>query len=176
MSNGNVVPVSVFSSLTSTGYTSALIIGETRYEPNASPTDSVFWLTVFDLTDLSQVANETSDGTSVPSDISQYVGNSQYFLYAVSSSADATVAPQGDLYALLQKVGAGQGLVQLEQLLSQLGTGFLGTFSYILGAAMDESIPGFEAMSFFNFGLMTMGFLPITVDGQTIYAPVQASA
>jgi hypothetical protein len=174
MSNGNVVPVSAFSSLSTTGYTSELFIGDKQYTPSVDPTQSVFWLSVFDLTNLNEVANDVSDGTDVPSDIAQYVGNSQYFLFALSSSAQSTQVPQGDLYTLLQKVGSGQGLVQLEQLISQLGTGFLGTFSYILGAAMDESVPGFETMSFFNFSLLTMGFLPITVDGNTIYAPVQA--
>ena len=34
--------------------------------------------------------------------------------------------------------------------------------------------PGFEAVSFANFGLLTMAFLPVSVGSGTIYAPIQS--
>jgi len=176
VSNGNVVPASVYSALANSNTLSEISIGSTSYTPpNADWDTAAIWLSVYDLDNLNQVASDLStDGSTVPSDISQYVGNSEYFLYAVSTNAWASVAPQGDLYTLLQKVGSGAGLAQIEQIYATIGTGFLGTFTYILGAAMDESVPGFETGSFFTGSVLTMGFLPITVDGQTVYAPVQA--
>ena len=178
MSNGNVVPASIYSAMTNTNTLSAISIGQNSYEPpNIDWNTAAIWLSVYDLDNLNQVASDVStDGSTVPSDISQYVGNSQYFLYAVASNAWASVAPQGDLYALLQKVGAGAGLAQIEQVYATLGTGILGPFTYILGAAMDESVPGFETNSFFTSSVLTMGFLPIEIDGQTVYAPVQAGS
>ena len=183
MSNGNIVPATAFSVFTYSGQgtppLSQLVIGDQSYVPSGQqPNTSFMWLVVVDLTDLKVVANDVStDGTTVPSDIGQYAGNSQYFLYAISNAAWGNVMPQGDLYGLLQKVGAGPGLAYLEQVYAQIGTGFLGTFSYILAASMDESdAPGFEAVSFTDLQLMTMGFLPVTVDGQTIYAPVQSGS
>jgi hypothetical protein len=183
VSNGNIVPATAFSVFTYSGEgtppLSQLVIGDQSYTPSGQqPNASFMWLVAVDLTNLNVVANDVStDGATVPSDISQYAGNPQYFLYAVSNSAWANVLPQGDLYALLQKVGAGPGLAYLEQVYAQIGTGFLGTFSYILAATMDESdAPGFEAVSLTELQLLTMGFLPITVDGNTIYAPIQSGS
>jgi len=177
MSNGTPVAVTAFSSFGEDDVLSEIVIGGNEYTPNGmSPQQSFFWLAVIDLTDLQVVVSDVSDGSSVPSDVSQYVGNSQYFLYALSNTGYASQLPQGDLYALLQKVGAGQSLATLEQIYGQLGTGMFAWFSYVLGAAMDESVPGFEAMSLNHHAILTMGFLPITVDGQTIYAPISSGS
>jgi hypothetical protein len=183
MSNGNVVPATAFSVFTYAGEgtppLSQLVIGEQSYVPSGQqPNASFIWLVVVDLTNLNVVASDVStDGTTVPSDVSQYAGNPQYFLYAISNAAWGNVMPQGDLYALLQKIGGGPGLAFLEQVYTQLGTGYLGAFSYILAATMDTSdAPGFEAVSFTELQLLTMGFLPVEVEGQTIYAPVQAGS
>lgn len=183
MSNGNIVPATAFSmyyvNVDGGIPLSELAIGDQTYQPSGQEGgSSFFWLVVVDLNNLNVVANEVStDGSTVPSDIAQYAGNPQYFLYAISNSAWAGVAPSGDLYALLQKVGAGTGLAYLEQVYAQIGTGYLSTFSYILAATMDTSdAPGFEAVSFSELQLLTMGFLPIEVDGQTTYAPVQSGS
>jgi len=183
VSNGNIVPATAFSVFTYSGQgtppLSQLVIGDQSYVPSGQqPNTSFMWLVVVDLTDLKVVANDVStDGTTVPSDIGQYAGNSQYFLYAISNAAWGTSMLQGDLYALLQKIGGGPGLSFLEQVYNQLGTGYFGAFSYILGASMDASDgPGFEAVSYTELTLLTMGFLPITVNGNTIYAPVQSGS
>ena len=180
MSNGTIVPATAFSSYTypgpGTGPLSELVIGSQSYAPSGQQWDDPFiWLTVVDLTNLNVVANDVStDGSTVPSDISQYAGNPQYFLYAISNAAWASVMPQGALYALLQNAGSGSKLARLEQIYAQIGTGFLGTFSYILAASMSESDePGFEELSMNNLTLLTMGFLPVDAGGQTVYAPIQ---
>jgi hypothetical protein len=176
MSNGSVVPATAFSpSAAPTGDVSAAlwVNGQNNFAPISDPSDSVIWLVVLDLTNLNIVASEISDGQSVPSDVGQYVGNDQYFLYAISNNAWGSQMPQGDLYALLQKVGAGPKLAQLEQIYATIGTGYLGTFSYILAATMTaDDQPGFETLSMTDLTLLPMGFLPIEVNGETIYAPV----
>lgn len=184
MSNGTPVPATAFSTyfIPNPGGgvpLAELVIGDQSYAPAGQQQNtSFFWLVVVDLTSLKVVASDvSSDGSTVPSDISQYAGNSQYFLYAISNSAWASVMPQGDLYALLQKVGSGEKLARLEQIYAQIGTGFLGTFSYILAATMTEGDePGFETLSMNDLTLLTMAFLPVTVNGQTIYAPIQSGA
>jgi hypothetical protein len=179
MSNGTTVPATAYSSWTSPTPNvalSELAIGNQTYTPSGQPTNQMFiWLTVVDLTDLSVVANDVStDGSTVPSDIAQYAGNPQYFLYAISNAAWAAVMPQGALYTFLQKAGAGAKLARLEQIYAQIGTGFLGAFSYILAAGLgDNDDSGFEELSMTDFTVLTMGFLPVTVNGKTTYAPIQ---
>jgi len=184
VSNGTPVPATAFSPyfIPNPGGgvpLAELVIGDQSYTPSGQQENtSFFWLVVVDLTSLKVVASDVStDGSTVPSDIGQYAGNSQYFLYAISNSAWGSVMPQGDLYALLQQAGSGPKLARLEQIYAQIGTGFLGTFSYILAATMAEGDDsGFETLSMNNLTLLTMGFLPITVDGQTIYAPIQSGS
>ena len=181
MSNGTPVPATAFSPAyiyePGGGVPLAqLVIGEGSWSPSGQQENSSFlWLAVIDLTDLNMVTNGVStDGSTVPSEINQYVGNPQYFLYVISNAAWGSVMPQGDLYTLLQKCGSGPKLARLEQIYAQIGTGFLGTFSYILAASLDESDqPGFEELSMTDFTLLTMGFLPVTIDGKTTYAPIQ---
>lgn len=183
MSNGTTVPATAFSSFTypgpGTGPLSELAIGSQTYSPSGQQSnDSFIWLTVVDLTNLNVVANDVStDGSTVPSDIAQYAGNPQYFLYAISNAAWSPVMPQGNLYTLLQNSGAGPKLARLEQIYAQIGTGFLGAFSYILAASLgDNDEPGFEELSMSNFTILTMGFLPVDVGGTTTYAPIQSSS
>jgi hypothetical protein len=179
VSNGSPVPATAYSAWSSSQTLSQVVIGTSNYSPTIGDfSTAAIWLLVIDLTDLSVVANELStDGSTVPSDVAQYVGNPRYLLYAIGNNAWASVLPQGDLYALLQKVGAGQGLANLEQIFAQIGTGFLNPFTYILAATMDASdAPGFEVMSVTNIQLLTMAFLPITVDGNTSYVPIQSGS
>ena len=179
MSNGTPVPATAFSTFAmqvANPPLSELVIGDKSYSPSGQQSDASFiWLVVVDLTDLSVVANDVStDGSTVPADIAKYAGNDQYFLYAVSNAAWSTEMPTGALYTLLQQAGAGDGLARLEQIYAQIGTGYLGTFSYILAASMGSSdAPGFEEMSMTDFTLLTMSFLPVTVGGNTIYAPIR---
>jgi hypothetical protein len=181
MSNGTTVttganvPVTAFSAWWNPqgNTSSSLVIGSQGYNPPNWQTSSI-WLSVVDLTDLSVVANDLSDGSIVPSDISQYAGNPQYFLFAISNNAWANLMPQGALWSLLTAAGAGPKLNRLAQIYAQLSTGYLGTFSYILAATLaEDDLPGFETLSMNHLTILTMAFMPITVNGQTVYAPVQ---
>jgi hypothetical protein len=182
MSNGNNpaagaganVPATALSSwwTQNQNVPSALVIGSQSYNPPNWQTSSI-WLVVVDLTTLDVVAADISDGNIVPGDISPYAGNPRYFLYAISNLAWATVMPQGPLWNLLVAAGSGPKLNRLAQIYATLSTGYLGTFSNILAASMaEDDLPGFETLSMNHLTILTMAFMPVTVNGQTIYAPV----
>ena len=134
----------------------------------------VYWYVVVDLTSLKVVANVTSESNdSVPSEISSYENNSQYFLFFIANSQRGYNIPQGSLYTFLNNIGAGAQLNRGEEMIEQLGTGSIRYFSYILAATMDTTdAGGFEIFSYTHPMILTMYFLPITVNDSTIYAPV----
>jgi hypothetical protein len=180
MGNGNLVPATALSRYYQSFPPTALAIGGQNYLPpgNPNPDTPYFWFVVVDLTNLNVVVSETSqDETSVPPDVQKYAGNTQYFLYLITNSVNGYNIPQGNLYTFLKAVGSGPQLDRGEQMIEQLGTGTITNYSYILAATMDENdVPGFEAFSNTNYTVLTMQFMPVTVDGQTVYAPIQSGA
>ena len=131
---------------------------------------------VIELTTLNVVANDVStDGSTVPADISQYLKQpARYFLYAISNAAWASVMPQGNLYTLLQNAGSGavSPVSSRSMLRHQLRA--------LRRSATSSQRPwpmttrtGFETLSMTDLTILTMAFLPVTVNGQTIYAPIQ---
>lgn len=171
---GTPVPATALSAFQNPDFASQLTIGSNEVNLPNPNLDAVMWLVVVDLTNLSIVFNDINDFSTVPSGIQPYIGNSRYFLFAISSNAWAANYPQGDLYAFFQKVGAGPQLARGEQIFEQLETGWISNYTYILAATMSEAdLPGFELFSATDHSILTMAFLPVTVDGQTIYAPIQ---
>ena len=134
----------------------------------------VYWYVVVDLKTLKVVANVTSKSNdSVPSAISSYKDNSQYFLFFIANSQLGYNVPQGSLYTFLNDIGADQQLARGEEMIEQLGTGAIRYFSYILAATMNtKDAGGFELFSYTHPMILTMYFLPVTYNDQTIYAPV----
>ena len=117
------------------------------------------------------------DGVNVPSDVQQYVNNPQYFLFCISNCQTGAQIPYGAFYTFLQQVGGGPQLARLEQVYNQLTSGIIHNYSYILAATMDTTdYPGFEALSFTDATVLAMQFMPVTVSGQTIYAPIDPFA
>jgi hypothetical protein len=159
-----------------TPVTTALAIGTNRptwYNLGKGNDDYFWWLVVVDLTNLNVVANVLGDGVNVPSGVQQYVNNPQYFLFCISNCEQGFQIPYGAFYTFLQQVGGGQQLARLEQVYNQLKSGVIHYYSYILAATMDTSdYPGFEALSFTNATVLAMQFMPVTVGGQTTYAPI----
>ena len=133
-----------------------------------------YWYVVVDLTTLKVVANVTSESNdSVPTEISSYENNSQYFLFFIANSQRGYNVPQGSLYTFLNDIGAGQQLARGEEMIEQLGTGSIRYFSYILAATMDTTdAGGFEIFSYTHPMILTMYFLPVTYNEKTTYAPV----
>jgi len=176
MSNGTPVPATALSTIfyPNTTTPSQLVIGQSSAIVPGTASTSCIWLVVVDLTTCGIVASDVSDGSSVPSDISQYAGSATHFLFAISNNAWASQMPQGALWDLLTAAGSGPELNKLQQIYATLGTGNLGTFSYILAATLaEDDMPGFEAFSMTDFTILTMAFMPVTVNGQTVYAPIQ---
>ena len=142
-----------------------------------APAGSGYWYVVLDLSNnLNVVASELSaDNNDPPADIVAMLGNPNYFLFFIAQAVFTGSLPQGNLATFLQAAGAGPQLAILEQTIGQLGTGYLTGFSYVLAATLnDQDLPGFEASSFFEPAILNMQFMPIVVDGNTIYAPVEA--
>jgi len=158
----------------------SLAIGKNRptwYNLNKQANDPFWWVVVVDLTNLTVVANVLADGYNVPPGIQQYVNNPQYFLFCLSNCETGAQIPAGALYTLLQQIGGGAQLARLEQVYHQLSSGLIRHYSYILAATMDTTdYPGFEALSFTNDTVLAMAFMPVTVGGQTIYAPIDPFA
>jgi hypothetical protein len=170
----NNVPV---TALSSNVYQSVaqLVVG-TNYITPPTVTAPGFWYVVVDLSNnLNVVANEySSSNNAPPADIAAMLGNPNYFLFFIGMAPITGMMPQGDLATFLLAAGAGAQLASLEQTIGQLGTGFLSSFSYVLGATLNaQDLPGFEESSLWNPSVLTMQFMPLTVSGQTVYAPVQ---
>jgi hypothetical protein len=171
------VPVSVMGVFYNDNAYPAIVIGKNYVSFSGNPNTSCYWLVVVDLTNLNVVVNTTTNSVTVPPAVQQYVGNSQYFLFCVSVAGQVYNVPHGDFYTFLQQVGSGPQLAAAEQIIGQMGTAIIHTYSYILAATMDTTdYPGFEAFSTHHYTLLAMQFMPVTVNGQTIYAPINPFA
>ena len=177
---GNSVPVAAMSCIASQptgGSTTSLAIGKSRpnwWNLQNNPATPFWWLVVVDLNNnLNVVANVLADGVNVPSAVQPYVGNPQYFLFCMSNCETGAQIPYGAFYSFLQQIGGGSQLARLEQIYHQLSSGIITKYSYILAATMDTTdYSGYEALSFTNDTILAMGFMPITIAGQTIYSPI----
>jgi hypothetical protein len=169
------VPASIVSRHWTATHYSTLAIGNNFYPPKADLSTSFYWYTVVDLTNLSvpDVAVSPSNDT-VPPNIAKYLGNSQFFLFFASNMQKSPNIPHGPLADFLKQVGSGNALARGEQMIDQLGTGNVQLFSYVLAATFStEDLPGFEMFSPDLSSILTMQFMPITVGGKIIYAPIQ---
>jgi hypothetical protein len=169
------VPASIVSRHPIGTHFSTLAIGKNFYPPKADLSTAFYWYTVVDLTNLNvaDVAVSTANDT-VPANIAKYVGNDQFFLFFAANMQKSSNIPHGQLAAFLQQVGSGNALARGEQMIDQLGTGCIQLFSYVLAATFTTTdLPGFEIFSADLSSVLTMQFMPVTVNGQTIYAPIQ---
>jgi len=155
----------------------ALVIGNNSVPFGGTYNVPSYWFVAVDLTDLSIYQNIVSqDPNNVPPAIQALLGNTQYFLFFIANYQSTPNIVQGSLYTFLQAVGAGGELARGEQMIEQLGTGMIRYFSYVLAATCDDTdMPGFEIFNDADYAVLTMQFMPVTVNGQTIYAPVQTS-
>jgi hypothetical protein len=169
------VPASIISRYWNSAHWSQLGIGKKFYPPTGDGTKGFYWYTVVDLSDLSvpDVAVSNSSDT-VPANIAKYLGNAQYFLFFASNAQGSSNIPHGSLWDFLRQVGSGPALARGEQMIDQLGTGNIVHFSYALAATFNVAdLPGFEIFSPDVSAILTMQFMPITVNGKTTYAPIQ---
>ncbi len=175
------IPATALSRFPNTYPNTVLAIGNSAYYPQIGTNFDlpIFWYVIVDLQDnLNVVVNVTSqDNTTLPPQVTPYVNNPRYFLFFIGNSQPTYNLPQGTLYSTLLSIGSDTGLQVLEQIAEQIGTGAILNFSYVLGATLDTNDGGgFEAYGTSNYSVLTMQFMPVTVDGQTIYAPIQLAA
>jgi hypothetical protein len=171
------VPASAMSKFApQTNFVTALKVANnstTWYNLNNNPDAPFWWLVVFDLFNLTPVANVLGDGVNVPPAVQQYVNNPRYFLYCLSNCQTGAQIPYGNFYSFLQQVGGGPGLAQLEQVYKQFSSGIIHNYSYILAATMDTTdYAGYEAVSFTGPTVLAMQFMPTIINNQQIYVPV----
>jgi hypothetical protein len=172
------VPASIISRYWNSNHWAQLGIGKKYYPPQGDGSKPFYWYTIVDLTDLSvpDVAVSTANDT-VPANIARYLGNTQYFLFFASNAQGSQNIPHGQLWDFLKQVGSGPALKRGEQMIDQLGTGNIVHFSYVLAATMNVAdLPGFEAFSPDVSCILTMEFMPVTVNGKTYYAPIQVGS
>lgn len=176
MTNGNV-PVTVEGSYGQYPYARLVIGAKGYYGPSNAQANS-YWFVVVDLNSLAVVVNEVhAADDQIPPSVQPYDGNPQYLLILTSLALRTDNVPQGALYDFLKKAGAGPMLSRAEQINEQLGTGSIGQMSYILAATLSPADDkGFEEFSFTDFTIMTFSLMPVTVDGQTTYTPIQTGA
>lgn len=169
------VPASLVSRYWNSNHWSQLGIGKKFYPPQGDGSKGFYWYTVVSLNDLSvpDVAVSPSNDT-VPANIAKYLGNSDFFLFFASNAEGSSNIPHGQLWDFLKQVGSGPALQRGEQMIDQLGTGNIVHFSYILAATFSTAdLPGFEIFSPDVSAILTMQFMPFTINGQTRYAPIQ---
>lgn len=166
------VPVTVQGTMEYPG--GMVVIGEQYFDPSSNAQNS-YWFLVVDLTSLKVVTSTVSAANDqVPPDVQQFAGNPQYLLILTTLVLRTDNLPQGALYQFLQSIGSGPMLARAEQINEQLGTGTIGAMSYILAATMDTGDgKGFEEFSFTDLTILTFELMPVTINGQTIYTPIQ---
>ena len=180
--NGANVPVTAVSCFASNGNPiSALKIGDHSVRndiiSNNNPEGSWWWLVVVDLTNLDVVANVLGDGRTVPPTVQPYLNNPKYFLFSIGNCLQGHQIPADAFYTFLQQVGSGRELARLEQAYRQFKSGIFQNYSYMLAATMDTTdYPGFETLSFTNSTVLAMQFMPVKVNGQTTYTPINPFA
>jgi hypothetical protein len=162
---------------TSSQLSSALVIGSNGIAANFPPDQPFYWWVVVSLKDLSVAVNETDQAGTVPASVSGLANNPDYFLFLIANNQNGAGVPSGAQYTFLQSTGSGAGLGAIEQMVSQLSANAFGTLTYVLGATMlQQDIPGFESWSYSGDSVLTMQFLPIEINGQWSYTPVQQPA
>jgi hypothetical protein len=171
------VPASAMSKFApQTNFGTALKVAnnQTYWYPLVNDGNTPFWwIVVFDLFNLTPVANVIGDGVNVPPAVQQYVGNPRYFVYVLSNCQTGAQIPYGNFYTFLQQVGGGNGLAQLEQVYKQFSSSVIHNYSYILAATMDTTdYAGYEALSFAGPTVLAMQFMPTIINNQQVYVPI----
>ena len=136
-----------------------------------------YCVVVLQRSDLKIVTSFTfTDNSSVPSQLSPYLGNADYTFIFTTNALSSANLPTGALYDWLISEGAGTCLKSLEQLYAGLNCGNWGAFSYALVGVFGSSDEGgaIEGMAVQqNALLMTLEYQPVTVAGNTFYTPIE---
>ncbi len=152
-----------------------LYVGKKKYFGPSKGVNQFWWvgLNLNDPAGAPVFEDVSSDNTSVPSVVSAQAGNPDVFLCFAFFQVFASHLPTGPLYQFLISIGAGKQLRRLEQIVAQSGSNLLDGAAYNLAATLLENDePGFEVLDMNSDPIMTFEFMPVDINGKTIYAPV----
>ena len=173
------IPVTVLGSLRYGTGSTAICVGSEYYNPPTSVTPNSYWVFLLDLQNPTQapvLSETTTNGSAVPAGLAKYLNNPRYLLILNTNALQSDNLPQGDFYKFLTQVGSGPLLNKAEQACTQLGTGIVGNWAYILATTMavDDAL-GFEDLTFNDdINLMTFQLMPVYVNNQLVsYTPIQ---
>jgi hypothetical protein len=160
-------------------WTNVIAIGQNASTLYLSLGDSTltntYWFVVIDRVSLKVVANfTTKDNSSVPTQLSPYLGNTQYLLIVSTQNLGSAYLPHGALYAFLESEGAGVELKRLEQIYATLNCGTWGFMAYSFVCVLgDDGSGAFEASTLQqNALLQTIQLMPINIGGTNYYTPI----
>lgn len=132
-------------------------------KPDA-PVDDSYWFCFLDANNPTVKVQEFivpgASNHTVPSGLDTYMGNPAYIFLVVTQYLSTLHVPQGDLYNLLVKYGAGRELQRLEQINTSLGCGSISRMSYLLTGQGGSSTSSYELGSIYNAVLLLMSLMP----------------
>lgn len=118
----------------------------------------------------------SKSNTEVPNEVLAHENAENVLLCFMFASVQVSHLPQGSMYTFLRETGAGPALARTEQIAEQSGSSVIAFPAYGLAATMSTSDePGFETVDYFNPGILPFQLMPISIDGKTVYTPVQVS-
>lgn len=180
MADQNTVPLSIISAaaMNSFGAYATIAVGNSVLRQNVQPGHASYWFVVLDRSNLNVVYNQLQTAPDQAPGLGAY-NDTNHILIVATLGLGLDRQPQGALFKFLDVNGAGMQLRRIEQLATQIGCGSLGTFGYALvGLLGNQNQPGFEASSVAaspTGPIITVQLLPVTVQGQTLYTPIQLS-
>lgn len=174
----NSVPLSVYGSRSTASRSGHLAIGTTLLQQQSSQWG--YWIVVIDRSTLTVVYDEVHASANAAPDLGVF-NSTDYFLVVAALGVGLDKQPQGDFFKFLDLNGAGRELRRIEQIAVQFNCGSLGMFGYTLvGVLGDLNQPGFELSAIGTADgiasvepILTVQLMPTTINGKTIYTPVQ---
>lgn len=172
------VPLSVYGSRSTSYRHGRVAIGSTIL--SQEPPQWGYWILVLDRSTLKAVYNEIHSSSNAAPNLGN-LNSPDNILVVAALGVGLDRQPQGDFFRFLDLNGAGRELRRVEQIANQFNCGSLGMFGYVLvGLLGNLDQPGFELSSIGTTDgiaalepILTLQLLPTTINGKTIYTPVQ---
>jgi hypothetical protein len=174
--SGQNVPVTVVSNTNNNFYFAQMSIGKNGLSQQQQSGGGYFWFVVVNRSTLAVEYNQLQTSPNTVPNIGN-LNTTDHILLVATLGMGLNNVPQGALFDFLDVNGGGAELRRVEQIGMQLNCGSLGTYGYALVSVLGNlNLPGFEASAISTGGpILTVQFMPTTVNGVTTYTPVQLS-
>lgn len=176
------VPVSIactsYAVSPNINYLCEMAIGPTHLTQQTTHGNGGFWFVVLNRTTLAVEYNQVQPASS--NNVVPNIGTlntSDHLLLMGTPGVGLDNPPQGALFDFLDKNGAGYHLRRVEQFAQQFNCGSWGTYTYVLCSVLgDGNSPGFEDCTLAKENpegpFLTIQLMPISINGQTSYTPI----